>query len=405
MMELDKITNTISLINHVAQGIVEIDKANSSKSLDLIKGFSKTHQYEFEKLPYHINLIDELHANENAHSRILVKLLHYKFNNEYPILRNFLEYLSKDSEDFSFIHKIKNPKISAEKHRIDALIVEEKEYAVIIENKIHGAVDQPKQIKRYISEVANYKIAEEDIYILYLTRNGSAPSEDSFPTEIKNRFKSRFKQISFRTDILNWLNQEEVHLSNLNEDYLKSSIHQYKDHLEGMFHLRKTEIHMKEELSKHLVKELNLSDNQDKNIKTITETIENIEQMRVYLEELRLINYFSLWAKQIQQYFPVNKKIEVYKENINSYPKVGIELNYMDSVLKVLIEKENNLLYIGVAAESKEERKDSIKESLKDVLVGFELENKWYGWKETNFNNVFKDFKILAESVIKIVNS
>ena len=26
------------------------------------------------KMPFHFNVIDELHANENAHSRILIKL-------------------------------------------------------------------------------------------------------------------------------------------------------------------------------------------------------------------------------------------------------------------------------------------------------------------------------------------
>ena len=30
------------------------------------------------KKPYHLNVIDELHINENAHSRILFKLLIYK---------------------------------------------------------------------------------------------------------------------------------------------------------------------------------------------------------------------------------------------------------------------------------------------------------------------------------------
>ena len=30
------------------------------------------------KTPFHLNVIDELHANENAHSRILIKLLQYQ---------------------------------------------------------------------------------------------------------------------------------------------------------------------------------------------------------------------------------------------------------------------------------------------------------------------------------------
>lgn len=46
---------------------------------------------EKQHLPYRMNIIDELHANENAHTRILLQLLRYKANGKYPILSSFLE--------------------------------------------------------------------------------------------------------------------------------------------------------------------------------------------------------------------------------------------------------------------------------------------------------------------------
>ena len=56
-----------------------------------LKDFQKAYEYEENLLPFHFNVIDELHANENAHSRILQKILLYKRQNKYPFLLSFLE--------------------------------------------------------------------------------------------------------------------------------------------------------------------------------------------------------------------------------------------------------------------------------------------------------------------------
>ena len=51
---------------------------------------SKIKEKEHQKLPYHFNLIDELHANENAHTRILLKLLSYNISGEYVFFKSFI---------------------------------------------------------------------------------------------------------------------------------------------------------------------------------------------------------------------------------------------------------------------------------------------------------------------------
>ena len=35
-----------------------------------LKNFQSVYESEIEKLPFHFNVIDELHANENAHSNL-----------------------------------------------------------------------------------------------------------------------------------------------------------------------------------------------------------------------------------------------------------------------------------------------------------------------------------------------
>ena len=73
-------------------------------------------------LPYNINVIDELHANENAHSRILCKLLQFRdIEGRYRILESFIQYLAQSVPSFGKI-KIERPLITQEEKRIDLWI-------------------------------------------------------------------------------------------------------------------------------------------------------------------------------------------------------------------------------------------------------------------------------------------
>lgn len=89
--------------------------------------------------------------------------------------------------------------------RIDILITD-KQYALIIENKIY-AEDQKNQLLRYhnfgIKEFQNKKKDEvEDRFILlYLTLNGTPPSKES----LGNSNKVKYLCISYKENILNWL--------------------------------------------------------------------------------------------------------------------------------------------------------------------------------------------------------
>ena len=71
MTDLEQIKNSLDFCNKLA-----VQEQENYKDLFLfINKFKEVYDKEIQKLPYHINLIDELHANENAHSRILEKLL------------------------------------------------------------------------------------------------------------------------------------------------------------------------------------------------------------------------------------------------------------------------------------------------------------------------------------------
>jgi hypothetical protein len=102
-------------------------------TFDFINKFVERSNKVASQLPYHINVIDELHADENAHSRILTKLLQQKTGNmQFEVLESFIAYLTeikRESEQFSHI-KIENPEITQEMERID-LWIRDKTYAII----------------------------------------------------------------------------------------------------------------------------------------------------------------------------------------------------------------------------------------------------------------------------------
>ena len=109
-----------------------------------------------------INILNELNVDEPDTSIIFASILKSKKN---VVLSKFInDYLSKVGFDF----EVKRPVITAEKkHRIDILI-EDKDYAIIIENKLLGAVYQRNQLSRYIKRIENEGYKTEQIFIVII---------------------------------------------------------------------------------------------------------------------------------------------------------------------------------------------------------------------------------------------
>ena len=234
-----------------------MDITDFSKKL---KDFQKVYEYEENLLPFHFNVIDELHANENAHSRILQKLLLYKRKNEYPFLLSFLEnFLSVENN-------IIEPVITCNQEYIDILIEDQKsDFACIIENKIHWATDQSEQIARYIKTVKKH--GKKNISVIYLTRDGSKQvSDESFTDEAQKileyedeKSTGNFIPLNYREHILPWLKEEILNNCTYKDQKMIAGIVQYIDHLEGMFNIREDKKKMDEELIKNIRKNFNIS--------------------------------------------------------------------------------------------------------------------------------------------------
>ena len=185
---------------------IALELDNTKELLRFIPAFMENHRKAEAKLPYHINLIDELRADENAHSRILAKLLQQKTPyGKFEILESLIRYIKEKSVSFGNI-RIENPAITQETERID-LWVKDKNYAIIVENKVHWASDQWEQLSRYIDRTKESGFKEEQIYVVYLS-----PTYDKLPDDqtwggYREKFADRFINLSFRDDILTWLSE------------------------------------------------------------------------------------------------------------------------------------------------------------------------------------------------------
>ena len=191
---------------------------------------------------YNANIITELHANENAHSRILKMFLQYDDGKKkYPILGKFLD-IPKVKQVFGN-KEFKSPVFTNERERIDVLIEEPRSFAIIIENKIKGATDQHEQLERYIESVKKHDVPFDNIYAIYLTDNGGKIVGECSLTEKAKKILNyndesdmgRFVPMNYRYDILPWLEKEVLPNCIEKEELLISALKQYIDYLKCMF--------------------------------------------------------------------------------------------------------------------------------------------------------------------------
>lgn len=248
---------------------------------EFIRNFTALKKKNSSLLHYNLNLIDELHANENAHTRILLKLLDYEFNQKKVILEDFLNLLNRKLLDRK-IPIFDDYKITGQFEFIDGYIwSDSKKVAIIIENKINWACDQNEQIQRYIETAKQCGIDEKDFFVVYLTDNGIKKAADYSFTDYAKKMldwkdpenQGRYIESNYLYDILPFLYEIFNKLSFSKENVLKAAIFQYIDYLEGRFGMRKNEKEYNIAMNESLIEVLNLSG-------TEKEKFDQIEQLQ-----------------------------------------------------------------------------------------------------------------------------
>ena len=201
---------------------------------------------EKQELHYDANILYEnSNNNENWHSRVLRVFFEYRDGNDYPILYSFINLIrQKGNYPFLEMQQQESIKCSNEKDRIDLLVEIGYKGAIIIENKINWAVDQDRQIERYVELVRNNPLLNKsNVYVVYLTADGTKNVEaNSLTKEAKEWLKgtdfnesSHFLPLNYAYDILPWLEKEGLTNIKVRSNILFSSVTLYIDYLKTRF--------------------------------------------------------------------------------------------------------------------------------------------------------------------------
>ncbi|MEI0604506.1 PD-(D/E)XK nuclease family protein [Brachyspira alvinipulli] len=128
-------------------------------------------------------LYDILKVNINKNiDRYNIKLNFAKLFIEFLFKKHNIEYQNNILYECKF--EVKKEFQTQKNKFIDLLIWDNKKsYAVIIENKVNSGDNGENQIADYYNDIKSRKI--KNIYVVYLTRDGYEPSENSLNNELK----------------------------------------------------------------------------------------------------------------------------------------------------------------------------------------------------------------------------
>lgn len=152
-------------------------------------------------------LLDRTTDEVKCHSRVIGELLNPKGSHGLGslFLDRFIDRLRIKhklslEKDSHAIVSVEHPApINNTNGRID-LLIETKEAFIVIENKVY-AEDQPKQLERYLDYIDKLNNKSKKVKIVYLTLDGSSPSEDS----LGRLEQDRVYCISYKYFILNFI--------------------------------------------------------------------------------------------------------------------------------------------------------------------------------------------------------
>ncbi len=323
-MSDEKIKTSLEFYDSIMNSIDEKCK----ELLDFSREFYKRYLEEKRKLPYHINVIDELHINENGHSRILLKLLQFENDRgEWEVLQSLVNYIKtrNKSKQFDRIDIVK-PEITQEKARIDLWVRDRVgNYAIIFENKIYDANDQEAQLSRYIDKTKECHFDENNIFVVYLSQIGNEPNKQSWG-EYKQSFKDRYINLSFKEDILPWLKNSVLPNIKYKDTYLINAVQQYIDYLDGLFDLRTIQKTINMKLNRIIADYLHLEECKDDK--------ECFEKTR---EQLNNINELQRTVKTMfdEIGFTIMRKTEM--DIIEKHPSIRKDKNESENNVRIVV--------------------------------------------------------------------
>ena len=286
-------------------------------AIRLYNGIVRTRHEVEEQQPIKVNTIQDLWPDEPKVSSILAGFFRQRLDGNYQVFKSFINYCFNGT----FPYQIEKPIIEAEievedSKRIDILAYEKGKYAIVFENKIWDAVEQPNQLANYIKGMREPKFGftDEQIYIVYLpSTDEHRPTNTSWNKTYQQAFESRYKSISFREGIIEWLESDDLNV--IDDECFAHSRFLFIDYLKRVFNLTETDNMENQKISEFIRKELELSDNDIcYNIAKLTAKQNEIVECVNQLERMRkdyCAGMLKVWSDRLTQDFPHLKKHEV----------------------------------------------------------------------------------------------
>lgn len=403
-MDNNRISHILDLIDYIVSEEAKQQASEINFVMELAADVRRCIEQNRHLLPYHLNIIDELHINENGHSRILCKLLQYKSQSgEYVVLQLLLAYIAEQNNEYRSIY-IKSPLITQEQCRIDLWIRDRAGgYAIIFENKVYNATDQATQLSRYIDCTKANGFTDEQIFVVYLSQQGSEPAEQSWGT-YKSEYEQRYINLSFRDDILPWLKEYVVPILPDKDYLLRCAVEQYIDYLEGIFGLRTIDKELNMKVEERIKEKLGLTGQVYDNYRTIRKYQDDINTVLNHLETLKNEvenEMFKEWKTGLIQHFP-DLKNNITSGNRGKIIFVGINLQIGEHHVRIVIDRDTNIYYGIYCIEGKDPNMANLIEDAISNIGSWESNSSWYCWKYTDLESALPNLIELIEAILPL---
>ena len=378
-------------------------------------------QEESKKLPYRFNALIDANPLEPDVSRILAGFFMQKTNGDYRILKDFVKTFWGDS----LAAMITNPTISSEEtvkgdYRIDILVYEKDKYAIVLENKIWDAVDQPHQLANYIDAMlsSGYGFSMEQIYVAFLPKtNDHEPSLNSWKSQegggsYKDEFQDRYRLLDFTEKILPWLESSKA-VQGINEEYFEHSRFLFIDFLKRKLDLDSIDKMEQKEIEKKLKEHLYTDDavaDAGKLLQMIDKLpripMDEVVKRLTVLRKERTKAAMQQWLNKLEEDYP---DYTIHDDRCGAHMAVGVHVPYREihEFFVVFIwnfhNKESISVGIALTKEGSLYRKE-IEPKVEELVrgkKGFLQGHEWLFYKYVSYEEAYS---LLQEMVRELPN-
>ena len=390
--------------------------------LELYGIIQNVKEEERKKVPYRFNAM--LHANllEPDISGILAGFFQQKTKGEYRVLKSFVKSFWSDSlAALISSPTIKTEEIVKDECRIDILVYEKDKYAIILENKIWDAQDQPNQLANYIDAMKScgYGFSDEQIYVGFLPRTKNHnPSLNSWISKetgntYKDDFKSRYRQIDFSEKILHWLTSSKAVQGICDNQYFESSRFLFIDYLRRKLELDNIDNMVQNEIENKLKEHLYTNDpiaDANKLLQMIHNLpkidINEVVKQLTKLRKEKTKQAMQEWLNMIQQDY----RYPIHDDRTNAHMCVGIHVPYKDihEFFNVFIWNFQNgdSLSVGITlTDDGIPHRKEIEPKVRDLVhrkKGFQKGNEWLYFKNVSYEEAYPLLKELVKELPNI---